>query len=354
MATELKALWRDFRPSSPVLLHVDRIEIPPKSGRQVALSRALTPYRRLTLPAGVPSDKRLNALRLQALEWAPYTRPGMMFDLSDDGAGVWTWDSDRVERTITEAGLNPAQLRLVPETALHRPLIEGLRLVTCLDGVEGQVWRDRRLMASRWWPATPPDDDWMRFQRAAGLNPREVSSDPPLLLSEGWLRNPWPRRGSVWSAKSMPAGQLAAAAAVILLAVTAYQVGEVTRLSRVAAAASKANAALVATAKPLEVARAQTLDANARAQAIFALESRDNQLALMARVAEQLPPNGTTLTSWIYQDSDLTITMSSPAQPLDSSFLIRKLEGVGNFTVSQVDPSADGKSLLVRIKVKPK
>ena len=306
------------------------------------------------MPAGVPSDKRLNALKLQALEWAPYARPGMMFDLSDDGAGVWTWDSDRVEKAAKDGGLDPAVLRFVPETALHPPMAEGLRIVSCLDGVEGQVWRDKRLVASRWWPAIPPDDDWVRFQRSAGLDPHALAVEPPVPVAETWVRSPWPRRGFAWSAKGIPAGQLAAAAGVIFLAVTAYQLGEVTHLSRTVSSMTATNAALAATAKPLETARTQTLNANARAQAIFALESRDNQLSLMARVAEQLPTNGMELTSWIYQDGDLTITMSSPAQPIDSSFLIRKLEGVPNFTVSQVDPSADGKNLLIRIKVRPK
>ncbi len=314
----------------------------------------MTPYRRLSLPNGVPPDKRLNALKLQALEWAPYARPGMMFDLSDDGAGVWTWDSDRVEKIVRDNGLDPASLRFVPETALHRPMAQGLRLVSCLDGFEGQVWRDKRLMASRWWPSIPPVEDWVRFQRAAGLDPHAVSPELAAPVAEEWLRSPWPRRGFAWSVKGVPTGQLAAAAAVVLLAVSAYQVGEVAHLGRAVASLGRANAALAATAKPLETARAQTLDANARAQAIFALENRDNQLSLMARVAEQLPTNGTQLTSWIYQDGDLTITMSSAAQPIDSSFVIRKLEGIPNFSVSQVDPSADGKSLLVRIKVRPK
>lgn len=277
-----------------------------------------------------------------------------MFDLSDGGAGVWTWDSDRVEKTAKDGGLDPASLRFVPETALHRPMAEGTRLVSCLDGVEGQVWRDKRLMASRWWPTIPSDIDWVRFQRAAGLDPQSVSTEPPGPVAEDWLRSPWPRRGFAWSMQGIPTSQLAAAAATVLLAVTAYQIGEVTHLGRVVSSMSATNAALAATAKPLETARVQALDANARAQAIYALEARDNQLSLMARVAEQLPTNGTLLTSWIYQDGDLTITMSNPAQPIDSSFLVRKLEGIPNFSVSQVDPAADGKSLLVRIKVRPK
>ncbi len=277
-----------------------------------------------------------------------------MFDLSDGGAGVWTWDSDRVEKTAKDGGLEPTSLRFVPETALHRPMAEGTRLVSCLDGVEGQVWRDKRLMASRWWPTIPSDIDWVRFQRAAGLDPQSVSTEPPAPVAEDWLRSPWPRRGFAWSMQGIPTSQLAAAAATVLLAVTAYQIGEVTHLGRVVSSMSATNAALAATAKPLETARVQALDANARAQAIYALEARDNQLSLMARVAEQLPTNGTLLTSWIYQDGDLTITMSNPAQPIDSSFLVRKLEGIPNFSVSQVDPAADGKSLLVRIKVRPK
>src|SRR3954467_4802336 len=112
MSIAFEALQRVFRPQTLVLLHAETVEVPPRaSRRQVAISRAITPYKRLALPAGVPGDKRLDALKLQALEWSPYARTEMMFDLAEHGAGVWIWDKDRVDSLLAAAGRDPRQVR---------------------------------------------------------------------------------------------------------------------------------------------------------------------------------------------------------------------------------------------------
>src|SRR5258708_6074462 len=188
MSIGFEALRHVFQPQSLVLLHAETVEVPPKaSRRQVAISRALTPYKRLSLPQGVPGDKRIDALRLQALEWSPYGRTDMMFDLSEEGAGVWIWDRDRTEGLLSGAGRDTSQVRLIPETALRRPLADGTRLVACLDGVEGQVWRNRSLMASRWWPSLPAAVEWQRFQRSAGLASASLGSAPGEPGTVDWL-----------------------------------------------------------------------------------------------------------------------------------------------------------------------
>ncbi|MBI1778291.1 MAG: hypothetical protein HYR63_23380 [Proteobacteria bacterium] len=320
----------------------------------MAISRALTPYKRLLLPAGVPNDKRIDALRLQALDWSPYARTDMLFDLSVDGAGVWIWDRDRAEALLAGAGRDPIQVRLYPETALKRPLTEGTRLAACLDGVEGQVWRDRSLVASRWWPRMPDGAEWLRFQRSAG----QASSAPVPLPEEpvqvDWLRRSWPRRGAFGTAQRPSYNQLGIAAAVLMVAVTAFQVGEIARLGTMVSQAKRHVATLATTAKPLETARSQALAANDRAKAIFGFASQPSQLALMARIAERLPTNDTLLSDWTAQDPDLRFTLINGTQPIDSSFIVRAIEGIPGFTGVQVDPAADGKSVTVRLKVQPR
>jgi len=355
MLSELARTWRVFRPSSPILLRADGVEAPPQPGRLVAITRALTPYRCLSLPAGVPRDKRFNALRLQALEWSPYARTELMLDIAEDGAGAWIWDSERVESVLRESGLDPSRLRICPETALRRPAVEEVRLVRCLDGVEGQVWRRKQLSASRWWAEVPSEIEWTRFQRASGVDPSELVAAPAALPASGdWLRSPWPSRGNAVSLQSVGIPQIAAAAAIAMLAVTAYQVGKVVRIGHAAAEVRNATDALATSAQPLEIARRQTVAANARAQAIFGLEGAEAQLALMARIAEQLPQNGTTFTSWVYQGNDLSFTIANPTQPIDSTFIIRRIEGIKNLQVGQADLSTDGRTLTMRLRTRPR
>jgi hypothetical protein len=307
----------------------------------------------LSLPTGVPADKRLDALKLQALEWSPYARTEMLFDLAEDGAGVWIWDRDRVEGLLAAAGRDPRQVKTIPETALKRPLADGTRLVRCLDGVEGQVWRGRTLISSRWWPTIPADGEWQRFQRSAGQGVGAPERTPTAPVDVDWLRRPWPRRGSFGAANRPSTSQLGLVAAVAMLAFTTFQLGELARLMAQVADAKHVVSALASAARPLETARTQALAANDRARSIYAISGQDTQVRLMARVAEKLPPNGTILSDWTAQDADLRFTLVNGAQPIDGSFIVRAIEGIPGFTGVQIDPSADGKSVTVRLKVQP-
>ncbi len=278
-----------------------------------------------------------------------------MLDIAEDGAGAWIWDSERVEAVLRESGLDLSRLRVFPETALRRPAVDEIRLVRCLDGVEGQVWRRKELAASRWWAEPPLEIEWSRFQRASGVEPSELIAVPPAVpANDDWLRGPWPRRRNAISLLSVGIPQIATAAAIAMLAVTAYQFGEIVRLGRAIAEVRKSAETLAVSAQPLETARRQTVAANARAQAIFGLEGADAQLALMARIAEQLPPNGATFTSWVYQGNDLTFTIANSAQPIDSTFIIRRIEGIKNLQVGQADLATDGRTLTMRVRVRPR
>ncbi|HLO96373.1 MAG TPA: hypothetical protein VK195_18850 [Burkholderiaceae bacterium] len=62
----------------------------------------------------------------------------------------------------------PASTSCWPEVALRAIGEDGLRLVRCLKGVEGQSWKSGRLEHSRWWAEPPSANEWMAFARAAG------------------------------------------------------------------------------------------------------------------------------------------------------------------------------------------
>ncbi len=102
---------------------------------------------------------------------------------------------------------------------------DGLRLAACLNGFEGQCWRNGRIVGSRWWREAPSDSDWRIFAEALGV----VSEHAPAVVTPGalarpWRRNDWrppnpdvlDRRAGFW---------IAAGFAAALLSGTAYVAG---------------------------------------------------------------------------------------------------------------------------------
>lgn len=302
----------------------------------------------------MPKDKQQGALRLQVLEWSPFASPDMMFDLSDGPIGAWVWDGDYLRDALAAANLDPTRMRGVPETALRPPLEDGIRLVRCLDGVEGQFWSKSRLVNSRWWPAQPDDTAWVRFQRAAGIPPGDLAPHAPEPQDLEWLARPWARSGT-WLIRSRPSNsQLALVAAVLALTWTGYQAGQLLRIGREVDGAAKTVAAAGATARPLLEARTRAIAATEQARALINLDPYENQLTLMARVTERLPRNGTVFSEWSFRAGDLNFVLVNPVQPIDIPFLVRAIEGTPGFDRVQADGGADGKSVNFRLKVQPR
>jgi len=135
---------------------------------QWVLSRPLYRFRRFDLKH-ISKAQRTQALRLQIRQWSPYAGPGQYVVWGQDHALVWAWDADRLEADLAAQELKPKSTRVIPESLLHPPLLSGLRLVACLDGVEGQLWQEQRPVHSRWWPETPSATEWLNFQRDAGI-----------------------------------------------------------------------------------------------------------------------------------------------------------------------------------------
>ncbi|PHS29123.1 MAG: hypothetical protein COA85_02005 [Robiginitomaculum sp.] len=100
-------------------------------------------------------------------------------------AGLWTWPMPEREAV---ADKTPAA-RSIPETLARVPMHSGRRLVKCLEGVEGQIWGDGSLVASRWWPDVPNQKQWVVFLRSARLKTNEISLSPPHLEEVPWRAN---------------------------------------------------------------------------------------------------------------------------------------------------------------------
>lgn len=123
------------------------------------MARSVSRYRCIDL-AGVPTADRVSALRAQLTAWQPFPASDYLIDMNGGQAQVFALSREARESL-------PQARALWPETLLHPVGDDGLRLVACLEGVEGQCWRAGVLHSSRWWAARPVDAEWQDFARQA-------------------------------------------------------------------------------------------------------------------------------------------------------------------------------------------
>lgn len=123
------------------------------------VSRANCSFRRESLKA--KSASALKAVRFKAEKQAanPHTKIRIEKDKKENGVGIWSFEppTDQAHRAL-------------PETLARIPLQDGIRLVQCLQGFEGQVWKSGDLLASRWWPIYPNERAWQTFLRVVDVD----------------------------------------------------------------------------------------------------------------------------------------------------------------------------------------
>jgi len=127
------------------------------------LSRGRCGFTRIKLASNNRSG--LQAAKFQAARNKRFTQTKVRIEHDNKislSAGVWSWDS---AKTVSD-GTDLTKVRVLPETLARKPLDKGARLVRCIDGVEGEIWQDATLLASRWWPKVPALREWQLFLRA--------------------------------------------------------------------------------------------------------------------------------------------------------------------------------------------
>jgi len=72
-------------------------------------------------------------------------------------------------------------------------MANGVRLLRCLEGFEGQAWHDGWLQSSRWWPQLPSEQEWRLFMHAGAGSGAEAAQDEPCpeVQEAAWLDRPW-------------------------------------------------------------------------------------------------------------------------------------------------------------------
>ena len=317
---------------------------------QWVLTRPLYRFQTFDLTQ-VPAKSRPQALQLELAQWTPFAKSGYFVGWHAARAWVWAWNADLVEAAIAAQGVRLKRVQILPESLLRAPVESGLCLARCREGFEGQFWQGRLLERSRWWPQLPSADEWLSFQRDAAIAPEAQQTRLPPPREAALGPTPWLRQsesaaslGTLVERPLMALGLLCLLAPALWFGLNLYKIEQNTEQLR------RQQAELQRQAAPILQARGQALDYQARISALQSLARTPDQLALMGRVAEVLPKNGTTLKDWDFSGRQLKITVSA-ATDVPATPIIDVLQKAGPFSDVKALPGSDPKSVMFQMAV---
>ena len=291
-------------------------------GHQWVIGRSLCHYHCFWLK-NIPAQERRQALHLKIIQWAPFEQPGFNIVWQGDSAQVWCWDALQVELPAGTSWRNKA-VPLVETRFYRRSEGDQLRLLQCVDGVEGQYWKNGLLAMSRWWAESPTQQDWVNFQRSASLKPEAVS---PSIISLPLLQRPW---GKSKNGEGMAAQSGNRMLKFVLLAVffiLSWKGMEVINFATSLNSIQQQGNILTGDIEPLLQARQAALEDHDQAVFIHGLWPKRGQLQLLDDVVTTLPrPKDMEIEEWIYEPTRLVFMIQG--KNLDPSILVRAYEGL--------------------------
>jgi len=334
------------------LQSTDKIEAPQNSvgTLQWVLSRPLYRFQLFDLTQ-VPPKNRAQALSLELAQWTPFTNSAYYVGWQGACAMVWGWDADKVNQAIVSQGVKPQRVRILPESVLQTLGSEGLCLSRCQEGVEGQLWREGRLERNRWWPQLPTTEEWLMFQRDAGITPNQQQAQPPSPRDGILHLQPWVNESGSADELGSQLERLIMALGVLLLLVPTFWIGfGLIKLQHSIEQLQAQQAKLQGEAEPIMQARSLALDHLARINELRATDPYPPQLELMAKIAQVLPQDKSFLKDWDFQAGQLKITLSSN-NDISTTALIGALQQAGPFGEVKALPGRDAKSVTFQMQV---
>jgi hypothetical protein len=304
---------------------------------------------------GVQTHLRHQALNLQLQQWHPHQNTGQCVVWQGGSALVWSWDADCLLDEIQAERLRPEQINFIPETLFYPPHTEGARLLVCQRGFEGQIWQTGRLAASRWWREPPGDQEWLNFQRDLGVQPELQQPNAPKPLELTQIDRPWAKSVPLESEghpESRFEGWLVAVSALLLASYTSWHGIRLYKAEEAMLQRTDELQLARAAARPLQSARQQAMDAQARIHSLQAVNPYPDQLALLARVAGQLSRDGSYLKEWEYSFGSLIFTITVQSKSA-SSQLVTKFQESGWFRDVRTRPAHSPDDLILAMSVLP-
>lgn len=297
-----------------------------KSRPEWVMSRGLC-YYRLFLLSDIPIARRAHVLQLKIKQWSPFTEYGNYNVWQGGQVQVWIWDKQQQQKLLNEVGLKKTYI--MPETVLReRPstLDLSIRLIECLEGVEGQVWKEGILIGSHWWPEIPSPLEWEHFQRAHRL---PVTPTVASAVQAPLLERPWGRHKAVGGNRLASYEKTGVIIGIAIFTVLlSWQLATVYKFKQSLLQIQWDINELSEKITPVLTHRNQTLDDKQKIERLLRLSPFPSQLELITQVAEKLPQDA-KLISWIYAQGNLNFTIETP-QP-NPTFYVKTFQGINGF-----------------------
>src|SRR5690606_19222567 len=267
-----------------------------------------------------PEKERAQFVAMAVRRAAPFPDPdhGVAWTAGHTAA-VWYWSRARVAARLEDDGIVARRIEFSPESLhLGSAREDGGELLQASSGTEGRVWREGRLLASRWWPQTPTPEQWQSLLRSAGQ--REGIPEPVPVAAPLAMR-PWNAATSAVKGLGRLSDldtylpRIAAALGLAVLAVLSFQLGSLLRnhadIWRARAAAQDLDAPLERILEAREAAN----DDLGRIDGLLALRQGQPLSRLMAEVVRVNAGDAWTIRRWSQPTPDrleLTMSMSAP------------------------------------------
>ncbi len=297
---------RKWAISYPVRRYVQGLETVERPEAHVGkrhwiLGRGLCLYRTFNL-SEVPFAERRNALSVRILQWSPFLQTGQYISWKADIAQVWIWDELLRLEEMHSIGLNSAIA--FPESVLNPPSEDDTpQLVACREGVEGRIWNDGLLVASRWWKNAPQPQEWIQFLVANDMAPG--TSLPPVEHFD-WLPSPWARRSSGFDVFDVRTERFWIIIALLLFsAIFTWKGVELWRLHDSIATLEPELKVLSQQARPLKNARAKALQYKDQGKLLLQIAGYPSPLELFHEVVNRFPTPEVVIVEWRYSKSEL-------------------------------------------------
>ncbi len=288
-----------------------------KGPKEWIIARSLCHYRLFSL-IDIPSARRESVLQLKIKQWSPFANYGTYIAWYREQAAVWLWNKNQQQAAFEE--INVKKATVFPESVLYaRPQTKGVRLLVCVEGVEGQVWRDNRLEGSRWWTKIPNSREWVTFQRAYSLAPDVIV---PEIIESDLLAKPWIKpRGMIGQLGVQQEKLWVILGLVAFVTIIAWQGTAISQWKQATQQIQAKIDTLTEDIHPILTARNQAIKTKQLSEQLFALMTNPSQLALVTRVIEKLPKNDAKLVEWSYRVEELRFAVESTQ--LDPIFYVQ-------------------------------
>ena len=312
------------------------------------LARSVTRHHWFDL-SPVPQAERVNALRAQLLAWQPFPDSRYLIVLHADHAQVYALDNAAAADIL--AATRPSPRRWWPEPLLHAGLPDGVHLVHCLEGVDGQAWLGGVMRASRWWTEVPDLAEWQSFVRQSRV-PGLMADSVPAVQNLPWQKPSGAivRDDELGRLSTGVERALVGAVFLLLMVFSGMVARDVVESLQLRNSAQMERDALGQEMAPLLAVRDKALALAEESRALALALTSARPLDVLDELVQRLP-GSSVVREFDLAAGGLRVALDLPAEA-SRVMVVADLEAGGWFTqVNEVRDSASRSALVLEMKL---